>query len=878
MKSKIKALTCLLISMVGLGRALATEVVPLSLDETVRQADLIVLGQATAKQSRWRDASKRWILTDYTFTIEDALYDRPNQERADKSIVLTYWGGTIDGETHSISDMELPVIGRRQILMLHSEWRHKPGFTPVVGFSEGVFTVSSDGPDKPHRVHSADGQPLVLTGKGGVLRARDYSAKAKASAADLPTFKQWLKSNVHAIKSKQTELAPLVQSNDPRVLTTFAKTPERIGASGLSAFSDVAARDPSQDAGIGAIDSPPLPPSSPSLTGADEVTSRASLAGYSFGHIAHLPIVVNNLPDSYAPWSPEDEYQMSKWNHYGNDVFRVSPTDSYGWGDGHFDLVGWPSSTDLQNTYGEPWGATTLGVCFRRYDSGGWLIEADIAMNPAYSWTLDDEWVYNGGSARSFRRTMTHELGHMHGLDHQFNYLSVMNYPPAEFRAFSFPYTDDAEGIRAEYPANAVNRTDLAVYLHYASGYQSVSDATIPGSVTAGEVLTVNNYQVENVGTTTIGTPTIEWYLTTARNFSSSYYYLGVSTYPSLGRFSYFTPSTVQRSFQVPTSVPSGAYYLAAFIRDDSSPGQASFPFDNNRAFSRAQITVRPPPPVNDGFAARRSLNGLTGATTGNNSGATREAGEPDHYTAGGKSVWWQWTAPANGLATFNTEGSSFDTLLAVYTGNSIYGLSLVASDDDSGSGVLSQVSFSAVAGTTYDIAVDGFSGANGSITLNWSLRDAEPPLLDCPGNIVLAANAGQCARNVTYIVSATDNSPGVTVLCDPPSGTSFGVGTRTVQCVATDTAGNASRCSFPVTVTEAVSPSLAIIPGNRWVAVVWTVSCTEYVLERSSSVDMHAGWVPYSGTIERFGNDRVTMVPTVGSASFFRLVSPRSE
>src|SRR5205085_1575893 len=105
-----------------------------------------------------------------------------------------------------------------------------------------------------------------------------------------------------------------------------------------------------------------------------------------------------------------------------------------------------------------------------------------------------------------------------------------------------------------------------------------------------------NNYHVENVGTTTISTPTIEWYLTSARNFNSSYYYLGQRTFSSLAPFTYFTPSAVQTTFTVPTNVPSGSYYLAGFIRNDGGTTQSSFPFSNNFAFSRTRIQVSSPP------------------------------------------------------------------------------------------------------------------------------------------------------------------------------------------------------------------------------------------------------------------------------------------
>src|SRR5205814_2055031 len=63
-----------------------------------------------------------------------------------------------------------------------------------------------------------------------------------------------------------------------------------------------------------------------------------------------------------------------------------------------------------------------------------------------------------------------------------------------------------------------------------------------------------------------------------------------------------------------------------------------------------------------------------------NNVDATKETGEPNHAgNAGGKSVWWNWTAPDNNSVTFTTKGSGFDTLLAVYTGASVSALTAVA-------------------------------------------------------------------------------------------------------------------------------------------------------------------------------------------------------
>jgi hypothetical protein len=127
-------------------------------------------------------------------------------------------------------------------------------------------------------------------------------------------------------------------------------------------------------------------------------------------------------------------------------------------------------------------------------------------------------------------------------------------------------------------------------------------------------------------------------------------------------------------------------------------------------------------PALNDSFRNRMPLAGSSNIVFSLNRGATKEPGEPNHAgNAGGKSLWWSWTAPADGSVTISTIGSNFDTLLAVYAGNFLPQLPLIASDDDSGGNLTSRVSFNAVAGVTYQIAVDGFNGASGNIQLNLS-------------------------------------------------------------------------------------------------------------------------------------------------------------
>jgi hypothetical protein len=143
--------------------------------------------------------------------------------------------------------------------------------------------------------------------------------------------------------------------------------------------------------------------------------------------------------------------------------------------------------------------------------------------------------------------------------------------------------------------------------------------------------------------------------------------------------------------------------------------------------------TPPPPPPANDNFSAAQVISGCSGSVNGSNVSATKETGEPNHSpdnNGGTKSVWYKWQAPATGDATITTAGSSFDTVLGVYTGASVGSLTSIGKNDDTNANdATSSVTFCATAGTIYMIAVDGYNnggagGDVGSVTLNWSVTN----------------------------------------------------------------------------------------------------------------------------------------------------------
>lgn len=159
-----------------------------------------------------------------------------------------------------------------------------------------------------------------------------------------------------------------------------------------------------------------------------------------------------------------------------------------------------------------------------------------------------------------------------------------------------------------------------------------------------------------------------------------------------------------------------------------------------------------------DAFAERRLFTEPSAVGITDNTGATREPGEPRHANkSGGSSLWMAWRPAFSGRATFRTTGSGFDTVLAVYQGGDVSGLTTVAADDDSGGFQTSRVQFNAVAGQEYAVAIDGFDGASGTVVLDWNLEPGAPAVPEIERQPVSALVVeGELAQ--FYVVTPTPN------------------------------------------------------------------------------------------------------------------------
>jgi len=128
------------------------------------------------------------------------------------------------------------------------------------------------------------------------------------------------------------------------------------------------------------------------------------------------------------------------------------------------------------------------------------------------------------------------------------------------------------------------------------------------------------------------------------------------------------------------------------------------------------------PRPSNDDFANAVVLSVSLPSIdeSGTNVGASAEAGEPDHAfeeasgfpgNRASNSAWYQWTAAQSGPVVASVYGpSSFDPVIAVYSGDAVDSLNPLSAADAFGRGGRERAIFTAEAGTTYSIAVDTYS------------------------------------------------------------------------------------------------------------------------------------------------------------------------
>ncbi len=226
-----------------------------------------------------------------------------------------------------------------------------------------------------------------------------------------------------------------------------------------------------------------------------------------------------------------------------------------------------------------------------------------------------------------------------------------------------------------------------------------------------------------------------------------------------------------------------------AYRVDVSNPAQTV-------ASRSANLTVVPVPPINDNFANATALSGSI-AVLGYTFGATKETGEPDHaFIPGGHSVWWSWSAPANGDFRVSVIATNLDTPLvaALYTGTSVSALTQVISGFGTSFAVgganisVDSFVFKAAAGTRYSLAIDHGGVTDGFLSV--ALAPSSRPVIGVSA-VVSGSAFGfdfSAPPGATYAIEASTDletwltmdggtvpPSGIVTFTDPVSGASAG-------------------------------------------------------------------------------------------------------
>lgn len=546
--------------------------VPLSDTQKIRAAEHIVVATVEQKSVRW-NAQRTLIVTDYTLRIEDRL-----KGKAPRSLHITVAGGTLDGETHDSCLLTPLDQDGRYVLFLND--LGQPAFTPFTGAAQGVF----------RELPAKNGRRLVAEGQ-----RPDAPLKLDGKAVDFATFVASLRDLIAAApeaKAAEDDLAYVLGGAEnpdlpaQRYIPVDAKAGEAHPVESTLPLEapDVALPPPPAEIDLAFAEAVEMEGELFPIT-LDIQGLEAAQSKYVVQNRPPAPIVFNPFPASFS-FSPVEQNQMAYWNRYANNLFRVrTSTGTWSFGNGVFDMAGFPNNATMIRQFGQGWGTGVLGVTWSRV-SRNRIIEADVALNPAFSWTLDTA-VARQPSSRfhSFQQTMLHELGHTWGLKHPWAtqdvwWDSVMNYAPKEYRV-PVLWADDTNAALRTYPGKAIR--DGAVSLWTTRDKAADNNPTyVPFRVTppSGPFATttfriVNPIKIENTGTVPLRNPVIEIYASRRRyNFQGAYLVKTVRLTNTIPTF--FTLRVNLGTFRMPANAPAGTYHIGIVLRDAADAYQAN--------------------------------------------------------------------------------------------------------------------------------------------------------------------------------------------------------------------------------------------------------------------------------------------------------------
>jgi hypothetical protein len=326
-------------------------------------------------------------------------------------------------------------------------------------------------------------------------------------------------------------------------------------------------------------------------------------SGFVVSTPPRAPLVFEPLPPD-SPFHGVDRQQIDYWNLYVEDLFQIAgdPTPGWGFRNGASEIVGFPTDEEMRQQTGSGWsrGAFSMTASVTRE---GRIVESDIALNPAYEWTLDEAAATRGNAnseVQSFRSSILSHLGYAWGYQGSLSFAgilrgdivprdSALNLKPQELDV-PFLFAEDVAAARAHYPARRIRDGLISAYRvvpgpitpFYLPVTTSVASARPGGSFDLRTPITL-----ENPGTEPLINPDVEVYLVPQR-FSLDRAILvkrlrvrstvpaGESLSVGLGRAT------------VPRNARPGTYYLAFVLRDPRDAYQA-----NTRTWGTEGVKLR---------------------------------------------------------------------------------------------------------------------------------------------------------------------------------------------------------------------------------------------------------------------------------------------
>jgi CARDB/Bacterial pre-peptidase C-terminal domain len=441
-------------------------------------------------------------------------------------------------------------------------------------------------------------------------------------------------------------------------------------------------------------------------------------------------IVMDNVLLPASPWGDNAEFQMSEWNEVdttdNSHPFRVStsPEFSFGANDGD-NTIGFLDEAGLSGEYGLSFsGALAWTVCWTGFFSGRYD-ECDVIFDVNRPWVLgpdDDEW---------FQSTALHELGHVRGLDHYNNFLSIENSGTSKYLRGETLYMDDKVGVRQN--ASHVSERDIVMYNKWHDGTLPQWMSMSPLNLREGQTINLNNITVENRGTLSFGALRFGIYLSTNTTISTADTLLNTGSWGSFGTFTF---STFNWSATIPTVNDCGTRYIGGIIDDNAAyserfEGNNAVLFTNGVPFSGSSAV---PTPLNitlrDDILEpndSRAAAPLISLPFSNSSLSIDADFENDYY---------RFTTPSAGQisisATFTHSLGNIDLQLQNSVGT------VVASS--AGTGNSESINFNVGAAGTYYVRVYG-NGAGScnkySLNVTFGQRDLRVTALSAPADAV---------------------------------------------------------------------------------------------------------------------------------------------